>query len=284
MTFKRIKFVTDSTCDLSPEVVEKYDIQVAPCYINYGGESYADDGVELDRDEYYSKLGSMPDHPTTAAMPPDVAKEHIQRAWQDADHVVIVTAPKELSAIYNAMRIGAQDFPQDSITLIDSEQLSLGLGWQVQAGAEAAAETGDLDAVLAEIERVRRDVWVYAVLGSLESLRRSGRINWAAAGVGSLLQVKPVIRVKYGRIDSAARIRTFSRAVEKLVEFSHEQAPLERAAILHVANPEAVEPLREQLAGILPDDVLIGTITPTLGTHLGPGTIGVGLLHKESPA
>lgn len=274
MTFKKIKFVTDSVADIPRELVEKWDIGVVPCFVNYGGASYADDGFELKREDYFSQLLSMPETPTTAAPPPALAEEVIVRSFKDADHLVVVTTPAKLSAIYNSMRIGLGAIPKDRYTLIDSGQLCMALGWQVLVGAETAAKTGSVEATLAAIGRVRQHQTLYAGLATMEMLRRSGRVSWAVASVGSLLQIKPVVSVWDGEVSSVARVRTFSRVLDKLVEFAMQGAPYDKMALLHINNLNGVEELRARLKDILPTDTLVTDVGPTLGTHIGPGAVG----------
>jgi DegV family protein with EDD domain len=274
MTFRKIKFVTDSVCDIPTELAHKWDITVIPCFINYGGNSYADDGIELVREDYYEQLGDMREVPTTAAMSPDIAREGIDRAFEGADHLIMITTPAKLSGIYNAMRLGANHLPQDRVTLIDSGQVSIALGWQVLLSAETAAETGSLEQTLAAIDAVRRSEKLYASIATMEFLRRSGRVGWAAASIGSLLQIKPIIEVQDGEVTSVARVRTFARALDKLAEIARAQAPLDKLAILHINNLDGTNELKERLGDIMPPETIIGTINPTLGTHVGPGTVG----------
>ena len=280
MTFKKIKFVADSVCDIPAHLVEKWDISIVPCFINYGGESYADDGVELVRENYYRQLPDMKETPKTSAMSPEVARAGIERAYEGADHVIIITTPAKLSGINNAMRLGAADIPSDRVTLFDSGQLSLGIGWQVLVGAEVAAKTGDVNETLEAIEKVKQQQKVYAGLYTLEFLRRSGRVGWAAANIGALLQIKPVVQVLDGDVDPVARVRTFKRVIDKIADLVREQAPLEKLAILHIDNQEAHDLLMDRLSDVLPEDTITGMIGPTLGTHTGPGTIGAAILRK----
>lgn len=280
MTFKKIKFAADSVCDIPEDLVKQHEITIIPCYVNYGGKSYADDGVELIRDKYYAELGTMKETPTTAAMPPDVAREMLHAAFEGADHLIIITTPARLSAIYNSMRLGMADLPQERVTLIDSGQLSMGIAWQILTGIEVAARTGSVEQTLEAIHRVRTHQKVYATIPTMEYLRRSGRVGWAAANVGALLQIKPVIEVVDGEAVAIARIRTFGRAVDKLAELVSAQAPLDKIALLHINNMEMVEALSEKLADVLPEEVVVGTIGPTLGTHIGPGAIGAATVRK----
>lgn len=278
----KIKFVTDSVADIPPTLVEKHGIGVVPCFINYGGQSYADDGVALVRHDYYESLDSLPDHPQTAAMPPELARQAIDRAMAEADHVVMVTTPARLSGIYHSFKSGASHLDPERYTLIDSGQLSIGIGWQVLAGVEVAAATGDLAQTLAAIEAMRSGMKIYATVGALEYLRRSGRIGWARASIGTMLNVKPVVELRSGDAVAIARTRTFNRALDKLADLARAQAPFDRLAILHINNPQGAAALRGRLADVLPpeDAIITGLIGPTLGTHIGPGSVGIGTVRK----
>lgn len=272
----KIKFVTDSVADIPIHLQEKWEIGVVPAFVNYGGQSFADDRVQLDREQYYNEILDMPELPTTAAPPPSIAQEIIEKSFEDADHLIAITTPIKLSGIYNAVRLGSQHLPADKVTLIDSGQLSMAMGWQVLIGAETAERTGDLNATLDAIQRVQRNQTLFAGLATMELLRRSGRVGWATANIGALLQIKPVVSVNAGEVSSVARVRTFKRAINSVVDFAREQAPFDRLAFLHTNNLEAVEIMREQLNEYLPDTEIITAIAnPALGTHIGPGAIGI---------
>lgn len=283
MAFKKIRFVTDSTCDLPAEWVAQHQIGVVPCYINYNNNSYPDDGKALVRDEYYNTLAMMRPYPTTSAMPPGVAEEVIRRAAEDADHVIIITVSSKLSGVHNAMRLGAQScLSADRFTMVDSEQLTMGMGWQIMAGIEAAARTGDVAQTLAALTDVRKRVKVYAALSTLEFLHRSGRVGWAAAGIGSLLQIKPLVCVIEGEVKNVTRVRTYSKVVEELIRRTHDEGPLEKLAILFGSNPNGADELKVRLKDIAPPDTIICSLTPTIGTHIGPGGVGVATVRARA--
>ncbi len=275
MTFKKIRFVTDSTSDIPEELVKQHHIGIVPAFVNYGGSSYADDGVELIREDYYNRLSSIRPFPTTSAPPPGLAEQVIKETFEDADHIVIVTAASKLSGIYNTMRLGASSLPQDRVTLIDSLSTTMGLGWQVIIGAEVAEQTGDPRQVEAAILKVRAAQRVFAAIGAMEFLHRSGRVGWAAASLGTLLQIKPVIEVKDGEVDSIAKVRTFARAIEVLVKLTREVAPLDRLAILFASDTEGAEKLSEELRDIAPPNTIFVSVNPAIGTHIGPSGLGV---------
>jgi DegV family protein with EDD domain len=277
MSSKRIHIVTDSTSDIPPELLANYPITVVPTFVNFGGNSYPDDNIQLDREEFYQRLPTMRPFPTTAAMSPGMAEEAINDAVSHSDHVIICTVSTHLSGVYNTMRLAASTLPADRYTLVDSQQVAMGLGWQVLIGAETAMETGSVEATLDAMARVRRTVRVYCALGTLEFLHRGGRVGWAQAGIGTLLQIKPILLVEDGEVKSHARVRTFSRAVDEIVRVANEYKPLDRIAIIYAADIDAAHALRDRLADILPpgDRTLISRITPSVGVHTGPSGLGI---------
>ena len=280
MTSSKIKFVTDSVADLPPELAQKWGITVVPCFVNYGGNSYADDGVELVREDYYHELGRMSEFPTTSAMPPDFARERIEPLFDEADHVIILATPVKLSGIYNAMRLAVADYPPERVTVIDSGMISIGMGFQAVLGAEVAAETGDVQYTLRAIQAARENIKVYAAIATMEFLRRSGRVGWAAASIGALLQIKPLVEVRDGDVLPAARARTFNRALDKVAQLVREQGELERVGMLHINNPESMNDLQQRLSDVMPDNVVTGMICPAIGSHIGPGAVGIVTVKK----
>jgi DegV family protein with EDD domain len=281
MAFKKIRFVTDSTCDIPEDLIEKWQITVVPAFVNIGDESYADDGVQLKRDDFYARLPTMTPFPTTAAPSPGVAKAKIEAAFANADHVVIICAPAKLSAIYEALRLGANNIPPDQVTLIDSQFLSMGLGYQVLIGAEVAAETGDVDQVVAAVDKVRAHSHLNVMLNGLDNLRRSGRVNLATAGVGTLLQIKPILEVANGEVKIVSRVRTVKRARAELVDLLRAEAPFERLTLLHTNHMEGIEWLQAQVSDLLPEQTYVINATPVLGTHIGPQCLGFASLRQD---
>lgn len=281
MTSKRIRITADSVCDLPSEVVSALNIKIIPTYVNIGDKSILDDGVALIREEFYQQLPSMPSQPTSAAPSPGDAESFYRRSLEDADHIISLHVPAKLSGVLNTMRLGADAVDADKITLVDSLQLSMGIGMQVWIAAEMAQETDDVDEILNAIERVRRNLKLYAIIDTLEYMKRSGRVNTLIAGVGTFLKIKPIVTVWDGEVTSHVRVRTWSRAVDKLRELTLEEAPLDRLAILHIANRDGAEQFLESIRDIAPEKTIIMEVTPTLGTHIGPGSLGVTTLSKN---
>lgn len=283
-TKSKIRFITDNTCDLPKEMLQRHQITVVPCLINYNNMSLADDGVQLDREQFYRQMPAMhPPYPTTSAMAIGMAQEALKRVAEECDHVFVVTVASGLSGVYNVFRLAATGLPPDKVTLIDSETMTMGLGYQVLVGAETAEATGDIQRTKEAVERARANVHVYCGVPSLEYLRRSGRINWASAGIGDLLQIKAMLRVNDGVVKSVGRVRTYGRLVNDLINRIRSHAPIERITLLYAGNPSFIDGLREQVRDVLPsspEDVLIERVTPVIGVHVGPESIGAVILSR----
>ncbi len=283
MTSRRIRIAADSVCDLPEEIVSAFGIGIIPTYISAGGESIPDDGHSLSRARFYRDLPGMRPYPTTAAPSPGDAEAFYRSLVEDgAEHIVSIHVPAQLSGTINAMRLGAEAAGADKISIVDSLQLTFGIGFQVWAAAElAASPDAGVPGILETIERVRRHTRVYAIIRTMEYLRRSGRVNAMAAGLGGLIKISPVIAVDDGEVKSIGRVRTWSRAVARLRELTLAQAPLCRLAILHVANESGAERFLDSIQDVAPSDTLVIETTPTVGTHIGPGAIGVATLSND---
>ena len=282
MTSKGIAIAADSVCDLPPSLVDALGIHIIPTYVNIAGASYADDGKQLDRQRYYRELPGMTAQPTTAAPSPGDAAEFYRGILDaGADEIISLHVPAKLSGVLNAMRLGAEAVDSERITLVDSLQLAFGMGMQVWAAAELARDGCEREEILAGIERARRQTRVYAIVDNMEYLRRSGRVTALTASLGGLLKIKPVIEVANGEVASIGRLRTWKRALRRLQDLTREQSPLERLAILHVDNRAGAEAFKAALQDTAPSDTLIIETTPTIGTHIGPGALGVATLKRN---
>ena len=199
-----VRVVTDSNCDLPPELVARHNIIIVPSVLNLDGQSYRD-GPDISRAEFYRRLPHLNPLPTTAA-PASGEFEAAFRSCGSAEIIAVLVAER-FSAIYNAARLGAEPLGSQ-VTLVDSLQVSMGLGWQVLAAAEVATAGGAREEALAAVHAVKRRVVVLAALDTLEYLRRGGRASLLTALVGGLLQIKPLLEVRSAEITTLARVRT----------------------------------------------------------------------------
>jgi len=278
----KVRFVVDSASDVPQHYVDRYGMYVIPLYVNYGGNSYADNGQDLNRLEYYQLLKTIDPIPQTSAPSVGVAGEALLAASQGYDHLFIVTISSKLSGTHNALRLAAEQYLQPGqYTLIDSEQLSTGSGWLAVLGAEAAeASNGNIAQIRAVIERVKQYTEVYAAMTTVEFLRKGGRISWGQATVGGFLKIRPIVQLQNGLIESVARARTEKKWLDQLEAFVRQHQPIERIAFLYGLDPAPKDELKQRVADILPPAIEEIIVTPSIGTHTGPEAIGVALVRK----
>lgn len=270
----QVRVVTDSTSDIPPEVAARLNITVIPAYVQVEGRSYRD-GVGLSRERFYAQMPTMTTAPTTAVPPPHEFASTYRKAITKADVLIAIVVSAELSAMYNVACLGAQEVPELKVHVVDSGQVTMGLGWMAVMAAEAAAMGCSAGEILALIEHTKPRVRVYAVLDTLEYLRRSGRVSWARAKAAQILHIKPVVEVLMGKVRDLGRTRTRRRAIDQLVELTRSLGPLERLAILHSYAPE-VETFRSRLVETCsPNHLLTVVVTTIIGTHVGPRGLGV---------
>ena len=269
-----IRIVTDSTCDLPDSVISRYKIPVLPLYLNFGHESYLD-GVELSRQDFYRKLVKSEAVVSTAAPAPDMFRRAYEKlAAEGATQVLSIHVSGSLSGILGVAKLAAQETTAVPVHVFDSRQLSLGTGFLVEAAAKSASEGRSLEKILAELAEQISRTHVFAALDTLEFLRRSGRMHGLVAGLGSVLQIKPILRMYDGNAISE-RVRTRGKAIDRLVGILKELAPLERAAIVHANAVERAQALQEQTKHLLPvGEIPLVDITPVIGAHVGPGAVG----------
>lgn len=277
-----IRIVTDSTCDLPAETARLLDITVIPLNIHVGERTFLD-GVDLTREEFYARLPGFTPAPRTAAPGPEVFAQIYERlANEGAQAILSIHISESLSATVNSARAAAEEFTRIPVTVLDSGQLSLGMGFLVEKAAQLAQVGQRTDQVLSALQGVMKRTYVFASLKTLEYLRRSGRMHFALAKLGEILQIKPLLHMNLGK-PTALRARTQQRAIERLLEWLAEYAPFEKLAILHAGVTEEAQRLREQVRSYFPEgvDVPIVQITPVLGAHLGIGALGFACISKE---
>src|SRR6185369_12205435 len=212
----KLGILTDSTCDIPKYLVEQYKLEVVPSILVMDGKEYAD-GLGISREEFYKRLPSLKTQPTTAAPSiGDFSTRYESLLTRGCDHILSIHAAGALTSILNIARQAAGDFP-DRVTCVDSTSLSLGLGFQVLAAAEAA-EMG-LQAALDAIKSTHRRLHVSAALDTMEYLKRSGRVPATVAMLGSLLRIKPMIELTNGEVKAIGAVRTTRQANGRILKF-----------------------------------------------------------------
>jgi DegV family protein with EDD domain len=274
----RIAVVTDSTSDIPDELAERFKIKVVHNTLVIEGQSI-EDGRGITRREFYERLPSMKSQPSTATASSGTYQELYSELFrQGFEGILSIHVASLLSGILNAVNIAAKAMNQP-VRVIDSEQVSMGLGFQVLEAAEAvcsasAGQEQDLDSLTALIGDVRSRVRVIAMLDTLEYVRRSGRVNWAKARLGNMLHMKPFIELRDGKVTSRGEARTHTKGVTRLKQMLDELGPLQRLAILHSNAEVEARQFLEEARVPLPTEPLIVNITTIIGTHIGPGALG----------
>jgi DegV family protein with EDD domain len=268
-----IAIVTDSTADIPADFIKKYQIKVVPNIIIFG-ERNLEDGKGISRQEFYEQLPSMNPLPTTATAASGVYTElYAELFASGANQVISLHASSKLSGIYNAARLAANEF-EGRVKVIDSEQITLGLGFQVLAAAEAIDQGANLDFVEDAITDTRRRIRVVAMLDTLEFVHRSGRVSWTRARLGAILRIKPFLEVSNGDVLSLGETRTFTKGIVRLADMLKRLGPLVKLAILHTnAEVEALSFAERYAPKNIPSPLIIN-VTTVIGTHVGPHGLG----------
>lgn len=275
-----VRIVTDSACDVPDSLAAELGIVVVPVYVNIGDESYLD-GVELSRQEFFQKVAETGESPTTAAPSTGAFTAVYQELVdQGATEIISIHIAANLSATYNSARLGAQDVTGANIAIFDTQQLAMGAGLLSIIAAEAARDGKSQSEILAMLNDKVGRVCIYAALDTLEFLRRSGRVSWAQFGLGTLLQIKPILMVKAGDVSMVARVRTKKRAVSEMFDLVEAAAPFERIAVLHTNNPAGAKEVYERARPLFPPgtEPTVMEITPAIGAHAGPGAVGLAFI------
>ncbi|HKJ27055.1 MAG TPA: DegV family protein, partial [Anaerolineales bacterium] len=228
----KIAVVTDSTADLSDQETQENKITVVPAILVVDGKEFLD-GKGMSREDYYDMMPTLTPPPTTSAPSSGMFADAYQNLFQNGvDHIVSIHVASTLSGIVNAAKVAADSFGEERVTLIDSGQLSMGLGFQVLAAAKAALE-GQVESVLDAIEDLRSRIQVIAMIDSLEQLKKSGRVSWLKSSLGSLLRIKLFLEVAEGSVLRLGEARTRGKAIQRMVEMLQSVGPLEQLAVLH---------------------------------------------------
>jgi DegV family protein with EDD domain len=281
-----VKVVTDSAADIPRELAAGLDITIVPLLVHIGGKTYRE-GVDISGEEFYQRLAATRSV-TTTSFP---ALEDFERAYRDLTgqgcDVVSVHMSSRLSGTYNAALIAstADGVEPEAVSVVDSRAISMSQGWVAIAAAEAAREGKNLTEVTAVAEDAAGRTALFGALETLEYAMKSGRLSRLPGTVGTMLSVKPILATRpNGEVALLERIRTRHRSLERIVDLTMTLGQIERLAVMHADDPEGAEQVRQMLMerGLREPDV-VAHIGAVLGTHVGPGGVGVcALLMREA--
>jgi DegV family protein with EDD domain len=273
-----IALVTDSTAYLPPDVVAQYGLTVVPLYVNFGDESYRDN-VDISSDTFYTRLPTAKVMPSTSQPSRgDFAAVYQQLAAQGATAILSVHISSLLSGTVSSALMARDDVPSLPIYVVDSLSTSMGLGFMVLEAARQAAAGRPVEEVVRSLEAMRGRIRILFLVDTLEFLHRGGRIGGAAAFLGSMLNMKPLLTLRDGRIEALERVRTKRRAVARMIDIIVEEVagrPV-YAAVLHAAARAEGQAVCEELQQRLScRELYLTELSPVIGTHTGPGALGI---------
>ncbi len=275
----RIRVVTDSACDLTADVIAGRDLTVVPLTIRFGDEEFVD-GRDLTPTEFWDRCAKSSVLPETAAPAPGAFQEAFEAAAADGcDGVVCITLSAGVSATYQAARTAAEAIAgRIPVRVVDSRSLTVGLGLLVIEASDMAASGAGLDEIVARVEALIPHLIVLGAVDTLEHLEKGGRIGGARAMLGSLLSIKPVVAVVDGVVEEESKQRTRSRSLRYLADKVRSGPPIRRLAVANGAASDIGEFLG-LLDGVKSEfPVVVTDLGPVVGTHAGPGTVGICLL------
>lgn len=278
---QKIKIVTDSTADLSQEVIEKYDIHVLPLSISVNGQTYLD-RVDLQPDEFIEEMIKSEELPKTSQPAMGTFVEMYDKLGEDGSEVLSIHMTSGMSGTV-ATANSAASMTDTKVTVVDSQFITHALAYQVVEAAKMANEGRSLEEILKRVDEVRKNTRLYVVVDTLENLVKGGRIGKGKAFIGSLLNIKPIASLEDGVYNPVTKVRSQGQIVKTLAKLFEEDTAgkvVKAVAIPHakaIPLAENVKAAVEKVSGFAQSEIFF--TTPIISTHTGPGAIEIGRAH-----
>jgi DegV family protein with EDD domain len=270
--------ITDSTAYIPAPLVQQYGIHVAPLTLVWGNETFHD-GTEITPPEFYKRLKTAKVMPSTSQTTPEEFKKEFAPILAAGDSILAILISSQLSGTVDSAVQAKAEFPNAPIEIIDTLTTAMALGYCTLAAARAVKDGAGLADAAAVARQAVDSSGVIFVVDTLEFLRRGGRIGGAAAFVGTALNMKPLLTVKDGKVDALEKVRTKGKATARMLDIVEERVgsrrPLRIATLQAAAEEEAKALLETADKRFNPDESVFSEVSPVIGTHVGPGTIGL---------
>lgn len=269
-----LAIVTDSTAYLSKEQVRANSLTVIPTMINFEDGSMEDGLADLHA--FFDRVERSASHPVTSQPPLGRFLELYKDLIDDGKEIISIHLSSKLSGTYETARTAAKMVAPDKISVIDSRQILGPMGYQVLEAARGAAGGLDRQAIVKRVEKARGEISFYFVPATLDYLRRGGRIGGAEALLGTLLEIRPVLCIKEGQVEILAKVRTWKRAIERILREMPQEYGSLRIGVGHGLAEEEMLRIKEALKKQAPEvPIDVWPLGPVIGLHIGPGAIGV---------
>ena len=277
---KHVAIVTDTDASLPADIAKRAGIFLVPISIQFGFQSL-DAGVDINDASLFERVDREGKVPTTAAPTPGKFAEAYRAAFDGgAKQVICFCVSSKVSASYQSALTACDLTPGADISVVDSNSLSMGQGFMALTAADAVAAGATRDQALEAAQEICGRTHLFAALDTLKYLAMSGRVGQLTAGMASLLNVKPILTLRDGKLDMLERVRTQKKAWTRMIELCNEAAsgkPIERVALLHVTAHDEARRFYQELSASLPcpTNPIIAELTPGLSVHAGAGVVGV---------
>lgn len=280
----KVAIITDSTAYLPQELIQQYDIRVVPLTVIFGEESFRD-GEDMSPSAFYTRLQSAAVLPTTSQVTVGVFSKLFKQLHQEGREILVITISGKLSGTVESAEQAAQLVPDAKIAIVDSLSTTVEQGFIVLAAARGASSS----ACLAECQQIavqaRERTGVVFAVDTLEFLHRGGRIGGAKRLMGTVLNIKPILTIKDGRVDALEQTRTRKKSLNRLTQIVAERVAGKSNLCLAVAHANAAEDAQKLLEiaceQLNPIETLITELSPVIGTHVGPGTVALAYYYQD---
>jgi DegV family protein with EDD domain len=276
-----VHLVCDSTADLDPAFRAAHEVRVVPLKVIFGDQTFAD-GVDISAEQFYKRLAAPGPFPRTSQPTPAEFEDVFRELGADGQTIVCTTISADLSGTFASATQARAALPDLDIRVVDTRSVAVGHYAAVREAVRVNEGGGDADAVVAAIAAVGSTDKVLFTVETLEFLRRGGRIGGARAMLGSVLDIKPILEIRDGVIEAVGRVRTYPRAIDRVVDECRQAAAAWGGAdlvIAHADRPGIAAELVERMRPLVSSEPALTVVGPVVGCHSGPGAIGVGF-HK----
>jgi DegV family protein with EDD domain len=280
----KIAILTDSSANLSKDFVDHHNIKVVPLKIHWNNTNY-EDGVDITPTEFYNRLAKSSTIPTTSQPPIDEFLQIYKNLAYDYDAIIVPLISSGISGTVSSAMTAASMFSKVPVEVIDTHSTSVGLALVVTAIAQAVADGKNLLEIKNLAEDIVQKLNLFFVVDTLEYLHKGGRIGGASKYFGTAFSIKPILYLNnQGKIDALDRVRTKRKATARLISLAIEKADGKSAqiGIFHANAPDEADQIQEQLIAQIDCKQLgIYNLSPVIGAHVGPGTVGIGIYPEE---
>ena len=278
-----IRIVIDSTSDIPKEFIEKHNIIMLPLTVNFGEDSYLDK-VELNSDEFFDKLTRSDNLPTTSQVTPEKFIEAFNKILQEGDQVLGIFLGSDLSGTYESAYIAKETIGDDRIHLIDSRSVCLGTFSLIIEAVQLVEQGKDINEIVEILEGLKDKVEVFVVLDTLKYILKGGRLSKTQAIAGTILNIKPILKVEDSKIEVVDKVRGRSRAIKWIdswIEKNNIDLSDKHVFLYHARNEKAVNALKDIVENkYKAKNIIVSEVGAVIGTHTGPGALAFAVLNK----